>query len=310
VIGADIREGDFTDHVFVSSSHNDLLCFTNTGRVYKIKVYEIPEATRTSRGRAIVNLLNLRDGESVRSFMPIEDFEKEEAYLVFATANGIVKRTALKDYRNVNRAGLIAINLREGDSLIGVTWTSGGDHILLATRMGQAIRFHEDDVRAMGRSASGVKGIDLADNDLVEGLVRCTPDDDHQLLIVTTRGYGKRTPLDEYLVHTEDGTRRVQSRGGKGRLNMDLTEKNGTVCGILPIMPEDDLMLVSTGGMIVRIQAGTIRQTGRSAQGVRVINLAADDTLAAVARVADENAAEDEVQQRADQGPVPGEPQG
>ena len=143
------RDGDFTETVFVASTHDDLLCFTNTGRVYKIKVYEIPEAPRTSRGRAIVNLLELKAGERVCEFMPIDDFEKREAFLCFATANGVVKRTALADYRNVNRAGIIAINLREEDSLITVACTSGADHLLLGTRSGMAIRFHEDDVRAM-----------------------------------------------------------------------------------------------------------------------------------------------------------------
>src|SRR5207248_3097432 len=143
------------------STHDDLLCFTDTGRVYKLKVYEVPEADRTSRGRAIQNLLELKQGERVRRFMPIENFEREEAYLVFATAGGVVKRTALKDYRNVHRAGIVAIALREGDSLIDVCWTSGSDHLLLASKSGMSIRFHEDDARAMGRNASGVKGIDL-----------------------------------------------------------------------------------------------------------------------------------------------------
>jgi DNA gyrase subunit A len=289
VIGADTKDDDFTEQVFVASTHDDLLCFTNTGRVYKIKVYEIPEGSRTSRGRAIVNLLELKEGERVCSFVPIEDFEKDEAFLVFATANGVVKRTALKDYRNVNKGGIIALGLREGDTLIDVCWTSGGDHILLGTRQGQAIRFDEQDVRAMGRSASGVKGIELAEGDAVVGMVRCAPDDKHDLLTVTSRGYGKRTPLDEYLVHSEDGTTRAQSRGGKGRIGMDVTDKNGQVVGILAVEEKDDLMLITTGGMIVRINAGTVRQTGRSAQGVRVVNLNEGDTLASVARIVEES---------------------
>jgi len=291
VIGADAKEDDFTEQVFVASTHDDLLCFTNTGRVYKIKVYEIPEGSRTSRGRAVVNLLELKEGERVCTFMPIEDFEREEAFLVFATADGIVKRTALKDYRNVNKSGLIAVGLREGDALIDVCWTRGSDHILLGTRKGQAIRFHEDDARAMGRGASGVKGIELGEGDAVVGMVRCLPDDKHDLLSVTTKGYGKRTPLDDYLVHTEDGATRVQGRGGKGRIGMDITDKNGEVVRILAVEPTDDLMLISTGGMIVRINAGAVRQTGRSAQGVKVINLDEGDTLASVARIADEGTA-------------------
>jgi len=289
VIGANTKNEDFTKQVFVASTHDDLLCFTNTGRVYKIKVYEIPEAERTSRGRAVINLLDLKKDERICEFMPIEDFEKEEAYLLFATTNGIVKRTPLKDYRNVNRSGIIAINLRQEDSLIGVTWTSGDDHALLGTQTGMAIRFHEDGARAMGRNASGVKGIELAKGDQVVGLVRVAQDDQHDLLTVTENGYGKRTPLDEYLVHSEDGSTRAQNRGGKGRRDIVTNPRNGGVIGLLAVKPEDDLMLISTGGMIVRIKASSVRQTGRAALGVRVINLVTNDTLTGVARIADED---------------------
>ncbi len=288
VIGSASKEDDFTEQMFVAGTHDDLLCFTNTGRVYRIKVYEIPEGARTSKGRAIVNLLELKEGERICRYMPIEDFEREEAFLFFATANGLVKRTALKDYRNVNKAGIIAVTLREDDSLIDATWTSGHNHILLGTRKGMAIRFHEDDARAMGRSASGVKGIDLGEGDAVVGLVRCEQEDDHDLLTVTANGYGKRTPLGEYLVQSDDGTTRTQSRGGKGRRDIAVNERNGEVVGLLAVRPEDDLMLISTDGKIVRIDAGSVRQTGRAAQGVRVINLAEGETLAGVARIAEE----------------------
>ena len=288
VIGAKTKEGDFIEQVFVASSHDDLLCFTNTGRVFKIKVFEIPESSRTSRGRAIVNVLNLRENERVCDYMPIKDFEKEEAFLVFATANGIVKRTALKDYRNVKRSGIIAINMREGDSLIGVTWTSGDDHILLGTASGMAIRFHEDGARAMGRAASGVKGIELAGDDRVVGLVHCLARDPADLLTVTTNGYGKRTALDDYLVRSEDGAVRAQNRGGKGRRDIATSNRNGLAITLLRVHDDDDLMLITTGGMIMRIKAKTVRQTGRATQGVRVVNLAKGDTMAAVARIAEE----------------------
>lgn len=288
VIGATTKEDDFTEHVFVSSSHDDLLCFTNTGRVFKIKVYEIPEGSRTSRGRAVVNVLDLKEGETIREYMPIQDFERDEAFLVFATANGIVKRTALKDYRNVHKSGIIAINLREGDSLMGVQWTHGNNHILLATANGMAIRFHEDDARAMGRNASGVKGINLGRDDEVIGLVRCEPEDQHDLLTVTANGYGKRTPLTEYLVHSEDGSVRAQSRGGKGRRDIAANKRNGKAVSAIAVHQDDDLMLISTGGKIVRISADTIRQTGRGAQGVRVINIGDGDELAGIARIPDE----------------------
>jgi len=302
VIGAGTKTDDFTQQVFVASTHDNLLCFTDTGRVYKIKVYEIPEAARTSKGRAIVNLLNLKKGERVCEYMPIEDFEKQEAFLAFATSKGIVKRTALKDYRNVNRAGIIAINLREGDSLIGVTWTSGDDHLLLGTSLGMAIRFHEDDVRAMGRNASGVKGIDLADDHTVVGLVRMDKDDPRDLLTVTANGFGKRTPMQHYLVRSEDGSVRAQNRGGKGRRDIVTSGRNGRVVGLLAVDPQDDLMLISTGGMIVRINAGTVRQTGRATQGVRVINLAKKDTLTSVARIAEDT---NEDQTPPDESPTP-----
>lgn len=304
VIGADAREGDFTEKVFVASTHDDLLCFTNTGRVFKIKVFEIPEAPRTSRGRAIVNILELRDGERVCEFMPIEDFERGEYFLVFATSQGLVKRTALKDYRNVNRAGIIAIGLREGDQLVGVTWTSGSDHILLGTSNGMAIRFHEDDARAMGRGATGVKGIDLADDARVVGLVRISDADaDADLLTVTEHGYGKRTPLGEYLVRQEDGSTRLQSRGGKGRRDIDTGPRNGPVVGLLSVRDNDGLMLITVGGMIVRIAAGTVRRTGRGAMGVRVINLLEGDRLVGLARIQELDDAHDPASATADRKP-------
>jgi DNA gyrase subunit A len=289
IIGANIKDEDFTERLFVASTHDDLLCFTDTGRVYKKKVYEIPEASRTSRGRAIANLLELRPAERICAVMPIEDFERQEAFLLFATAGGLVKRTLLRDYRNVNRGGIIALNLREGDSLIGVTWTDGDGHALLGTTLGMAIRFEENDARAMGRSASGVKGIDLAAGDRVVGLVRVGAEDDRHLLTVTSNGYGKRTALSEYLVQLEDGTTRTQSRGGKGRRDIATSERNGNVVGLLATNGNDDLVLISQRGMIVRISADTVRVIGRGTQGVRVINIKQGDTLAGVARVSDED---------------------
>jgi DNA gyrase subunit A len=288
VIGAKSGGDDFVEELFVASTHDDLLCFTDTGRVFKLKVFAIPEASRTSKGRAIVNLLNLQPGERVCTFMPIADFEKSEDFLLFATANGLVKRTALKDYRNVNSSGIIALNLREGDSLVGVSFTTGGDHILLGTNAGMAIRFEEQDARVMGRNASGVKGIDLGDGDRVVGMIRVPGgNQEADLLTVTEGGYGKRTPTDEYLVHSEDGSTRTQGRGGKGRRDMKTTK--GRVVAIRRVQPTDDLMLITSLGMIVRIAAETVRQTGRGTQGVRVINLTAGDKLVGVARVAEDD---------------------
>jgi DNA gyrase subunit A len=288
IIGADFKDEDYTETVFVASTHDDLLCFTNTGRVFKMKVYEIPESARTSRGRNIVNLLELREGEKICQYMPIEDFEKEEAFIFFVTSNAVAKRTSLREFRNVNRKGINAINLREGDSLIGVTWTSGEDHILLGTKTGMSIRFEEGDVRAMGRAATGVNAIDLAQGDQVVGLVRVHGiDDDHDLLTVCVNGYGKRTSVKEYLVQQENGTYRVQSRGGKGRRDIETSERNGHVVAVLGVKSEHDLMVITTRGKLIRINAGTVRQVGRGSQGVRVINFGEGDTVAGVALIRD-----------------------
>jgi DNA gyrase subunit A len=296
VIGARSKDDDFTEHVFVASTHDDLLCFTDRGRVFRNKVFEIPEGTRTSRGRAIVNVLNLQPGERVCEFMPISDFEKNEYYLLFATSRGLVKRTALKDYRNVHTGGIIALSLREGDSLIGVTWTDGSDHVILGTSSGMAIRFDENDARVMGRNASGVKGIDLAAGDEVVGLVKVPAGEEMDLLTATANGYGKRTATTEYLVQSTDEAGqpayRPQSRGGKGRRDIKTAGRNGPVVALRAVTETDDLMLITQKGMIVRINAGTVSRIGRNTQGVRVINLTAGDQLVAVARVRDNGDAE------------------
>lgn len=286
IIGADTKDNDFTEQLFVASTHDDLLCFTNTGRVFKKKVYEIPEAPRTTRGRAIVNLLNLRDDESVCAFLPIKDFEKYGDFLVFGTAKGLVKRASLKLYQNVHRGGLIALNLRDGDRLIGVHKTTGENHILLVTRNGLAIRFDENDVRAMGRTASGVKGITLTGGNEVVAMVAA--DDDRQLLTVCEHGYGKRTPMSEYLVRSENGTTRAQGRGGKGRIDIRTSIRNGKVVSGLSVCDNDELMLITEKGMIVRSKISGISQVGRGTQGVRVINLKAGDRLIATALIADD----------------------
>ncbi|MCH2134519.1 MAG: DNA gyrase subunit A [Phycisphaerales bacterium] len=283
--GAGTRDEDFIEHLFSSSSHDDLLCFTDTGRVFKLKVWQVPEMSRTSRGRAIVNLLRLRENERVVAFLSIKDFERGENFLFFGTAQGRVKRTALRDYRNVNVAGINAINLREGDELIGIVHTDGTDHVLLATANGMSIRFNEDDARVMGRAASGVKGIDLADGDRVVGLVRVINEAD--LMTVTVNGYGKRTPMSEYLVHSEDGSTRPQSRGGKGRRDIRTTARNGQVVSIRCLSEGESVILVSSSGMLVRIPGDSISQIGRNTMGVRVVNLKDEDVLVATAKVFD-----------------------
>ncbi|MDY7110304.1 MAG: DNA gyrase subunit A [Planctomycetota bacterium] len=289
VKGGEAAEGDFIERLFVASTHDDLLCFTNTGRVYRKKVFEIPEMGRTARGRAIVNLLQLRPGERIVAFLNIAEFDRSEDYLFFATAQGRVKRTALADYRNVHRAGIIAVNLHAGDRLIDVVHTSGDNDVLLATATGMAIRFSETDARPMGRTAAGVKGIDLKGDDQVVGLIRVDPGAD--LLTVTENGYGKRTNLDEYLVRSEDGATRPQSRGGKGRRDIQTTARNGRVVGIRCVGADDGLMFISGSGMIVRVAASSVSRIGRNTQGVRLVNLKPEDRLIASARVVESNGA-------------------
>ncbi len=301
--GTEGKEDDFTEHLFVANTHDDLLAFTNTGRVFKMKVYEVPEMSRTARGRAIVNLLNLRDGEKVRAFLPIKDFERFGDYLVFATEQGLVKRTSLKLYQNVLRSGIIALGLKEGDRLVDVRLTSGNDHVMLITRNGMAIRFNEDDARPMGRSAAGVKGIDLRDGDAVVAMVRA--DDSRELLTVCENGYGKRTPMGEYLVQPEGGEPFPQRRGGKGRTDINTSKRNGPAVTALSVSPTDHVMLITEQGMIVRSRVSEIRQTGRGTQGVRVMNLKAGDRLCALALIADPEEDETPVQPTPDSPDAP-----
>ncbi len=280
--GSDAKDGDYIERVFIASTHDDLLCFTNTGRVYRIKVWQIPEMSRTSKGRAINSVVELKDGESMVAYLPVKDFERSEDYLFFASSSGRVKRSSLKDFRNVNRSGIISVRLNEGDRLVNVVQTRGNDHVLLATAHGMSIRFDENDARVMGRDAAGVAGIDLSEGDAVVGLVRC--DDTAALFTCTANGFGKRTAMTEYLVHQEDGQMRAQSRGGKGRIDIRTDERNGAVVAVHSTREDDDLMFVSKGGMVVRIRASEVRLVGRNTLGVRVVKLQDDDALVGAAR--------------------------
>jgi DNA gyrase subunit A len=295
---SDAKDEDFVEHLFVASTHDDLLCFTNTGRVFRIKVFEVPEMSRTAKGRAMVNLIDLREGEKTCAYLTVKNFEESSNYLFFASREGIVKRTALKEYRNVNKSGLIAVGLKEGDALLDVTLTDGGDDVMLVTKEGMSIRFGESDARLMGRPAAGVKGIELQDSDEVIALVRVPmhPDSDGDavtkdprmcLLTVTEHGYGKRTPIDEYRVQPETGKARSQSRGGKGRIDIDTTPRNGKSVAALGMMPGEDLVVITRGGQLVRMAADTIRECGRGTQGVRVASLHEGDSVIAAAPVAE-----------------------
>ena len=290
------KEDDFIEHVFVASTHDDLLCFTDTGRVFRMKVFEIPEMSRTSMGRAFINLINLQPGERACAYLNVKDFEAGSDYLTFVSKGGIVKRTALKDYRNVGRSGLIAVGLKEGDSLLDVTKTGGRDDLLLATAKGMAIRFNEEDVRLMGRPAAGVKGIELEEGDSVIGVVAVpmdlgqdgetvTRDPSLCLLTITQRGYGKRTTIDEYRVQPESGPARSQSRGGKGRADIKTGERNGDSIAALGVIATDDVVVISKGGQLVRTPASEIRECGRGTMGVRVVSLNDGDAVVAAAHV-------------------------
>jgi DNA gyrase subunit A len=300
IIGGTTKDEDFIEHMFVASTHDDLLCFTNTGRVFKMKVYELPEMPRTSKGRPIVNLIGLKDGEKVRGFLSVKNFEAGSTYLTFVSRQGIVKRTPLKDYRNIHTGGLIAVGLKEGDSLLDVLETTGEDDILLATAEGMSIRFFEDDVRLMGRPAAGVKGIELAETDEVIGAVAIpmkkdpegdwvTKDPSVAMLTISENGYGKRTLVDEYRVQPETGKARSQSRGGKGRVDINASDRNGRSVAALGVHGGDDVVVTTKAGMTVRMPVGEIRETNRGTQGVRVVTLDEGDTVGAAARVAAED---------------------
>ncbi len=285
VSGAGMREEDFIEHLFVASTHDYLMVFTNKGKVYWLKVYEIPQAGRVSKGKAIVNLLQFDSGETIAALIQVKEFT-EGNFLIMSTANGQVKKTDLMAYSKPRKGGINAITIKDNDALISCHLTDGNEEIFLATRQGKAIRFSEANVRDMGRTASGVRGISLAKGDKVIGmeLVR----KDGTLLTVTEKGSGKRTKIEEY---------RTQTRGGKGLINIKTTTANGLVIAVNSVTDNDELMLITSSGMIIRSPIKDIRATGRSTQGVRMIRLKSDDTLVAVARLAakDEEAEEAEI---------------
>ena len=299
--GMKTRDEDFVEHLFIASTHAYILIFTNTGRVYWLKVYEIPDVSAAGKGKHIGNLVGLQPGETVRTMLAIRDLEEEGKYIFFATRNGIVKKTPVKDFSHVMSRGIIAINIEQGDELVAVRVTDGLQVIFLASHDGQAVRFHEDDVRSMGRNATGVWGMDLDDKDYIVGMAttdkpevaRTTaearakkktdaaaiaegadliPEKGSLILSVTENGYGKRTPADEY---------RLTRRGGKGVVNVKTTERNGKVVGISQVTEGSEVMLISQYGKIIRTESKQIRECGRSSQGVRLLHLEPGDRVAA-----------------------------
>ncbi|MCM8783846.1 MAG: DNA gyrase subunit A [Candidatus Omnitrophica bacterium] len=273
VSGAELKEEDFIEHLFIASTHDYILFFTNIGKVHWLKVYDIPQAGRVAKGKAIVNLLELEPNEKISAFVPVREF-KEEEYLVMATKNGLVKKTSLGAFKHPRKGGIIGITLEKTDELIEVELTKGEEEIILATQQGKAIRFSEEEIRDMGRSAKGVRGIRLGKNDKVIAMEIVRKE--ATFLTVTSLGFGKRTPIDEY---------RTQSRGGKGIINMKVTKKNGEVVGLKTVTDKDEVMIVSSLGMLVRCAVKDIRETGRSAQGVKLIRLDPKDRVSCVASI-------------------------
>jgi DNA gyrase subunit A len=314
IAGAKTDEEDPIEHLFVASTHDYLLFFTDRGKVFWQKVYDIPLLNRTAKGRALVNLLNLQEGEKVFNCLAVREFD-EVRQVVMATRNGTVKKTALSEYSRPKSGGIIAIRLEEGDALIDVVLVSPGDDLLVATNNGMAIRFSQEDARSMGRATFGVKGIDLAEGDFVVGMVVAHPEMD--LLTVCENGYGKRTPFGppEIVGDDDNGdapdaapepapeagegvpvdlvgetlksgtTYRRQRRGGKGLRNIRTTDRNGKVVDVIGVNAADEVLMITAGGIIQRVRAGDISRIGRNTQGVRIIRLDEGDKLVSLARV-------------------------
>ncbi len=277
--GTESREGDFVEHLFVANTHDFLLFFTNQGRVYERRVYDVPEMSRTSQGRSIANLLSFQQGEKIANVLAVKDFNIEEQFLMFATAKGTVKKTALSAYSNIRSTGIIAIGLEEGDYLIDVAVTGGRDHVMLGTKSGLAVRFEESEVRAMGRPAGGVTGARFKrEGDEVVAML-CVPNGENASLKVLTgcvNGFGKRTPLEDYP---------VKGRGTRGVINIDANERNGDVVGLKLVSDNDEMMFITERGILMRTRVSEIRETGRNAAGVRLIKLDEGDKLVAMAKV-------------------------
>jgi DNA gyrase subunit A len=295
-IGTTTRDEDFVEHLFIASTHSYILFFTTIGKVYWIKVHEVPQAGRSARGKAIVNLLDLRPDEKISAFLPVREF-RENHFVLFATKQGVVKKTDLMAYANPRPSGIIAIGLDTGDEVIAVKLTDGKQEVILTTRDGQAIRFREEDVRSMGRGAGGVKGITLEGDDSVVSLEILSPG--VSVLTVAENGYGKRTDVAEY---------RLQSRGGKGIITMKATDRTGRVIGVQQVTDDDNVMLVTSTGKIIRLRVADIRVIGRNTQGVRLIDIEEGERVVSLARLAEQDEDDDATVAANGGGEKPSEP--
>jgi DNA gyrase subunit A len=271
--GQNLKDEDFVEHLFIASTHDYILFFTDDGRCFWLKVHEIPQLGRATKGKPVVNLINVSAETQVRAMVPVREFS-ESQFLLFATKNGTVKKTRLSEYSNPRSTGIKAVKIEDGDELMDVQITSGSNDIVLATKFGMSIRFHEQDVREMGRDTTGVKGIEIEKKDEAIGMVVVKRD--ATLLVVTERGMGKCSPIDEY---------RVQKRGGKGIITVNRTDKTGDAVSIKEVLPDDELMVITKGGMVIRMPVKGIRVSGRNTQGVRLVDLESTDRVIDVARV-------------------------
>ena len=278
------KEDDFVEHVLVTSTHSDVLFFTNRGRVYKKRAYEIPDAGRTAKGTNIINLIQIEQDERIETVLTVRD-NIVDGYLFLATKQGLVKKTPLSEFKNLRKSGLIAINLREGDELLKVKVTRGDADIIIVSQEGNAIKFNEQDVRAMGRTASGVKSMNLRYEDVAVCMDIATDNED--LLVISENGFGKRTPLTEY---------KRQNRGGVGLITYKIGEKTGKVIGATVCSPEDELMLINTSGIAIRINVSDISVTSRSAMGVTLMRTSEEEKVVAIAKISGTNDDKDEEQ--------------
>ena len=283
--GAMAKNEDYVEHLFIASTHAYLMVFTDDGLVYKMKVHEVPDAAAASRGKAIVNLIQIPSDRKLAGVVPVREFS-EGRFVVMVTRKGVIKKTALSDFQNIRSNGIIAINIDEGDALLDVVLTDGTKRIFIATHNGFAIRFDEKNARPMGRATRGTRGIDLRKDDFVVSLCAVSADDSERMLSVSEQGYGKQTPISTY---------RLQSRGGKGVINMKTTEKTGRVVAVFPVDDESEIMIITQQAKLIRLEADKIRKTGRSAQGVRLIKTDAGDMVTSASLV--EAAAEDETEE-------------
>lgn len=286
--GVKTKDEDYTEHLFAATNHNYLLFFTKKGKLFWMRVFEVPEGSKNSKGRAIQNLINIDSDDKIQAVLNVKTLSDEDYiknnYIVMCTESGTVKKTLLEAYSRPRQGGIIAIGINEGDNLLDVALTNGDNQIVIAARNGKVVRFHEADTRPMGRTATGVRGINLEEEDKVIGMV-CVSRPDTQLLVVSDKGYGKRSDVEEY---------RITSRGAKGVKTLNITDKTGLLVAIKEVTDEDDLMIITKKGVAIRIKVADLRVLGRNTQGVKLIRMSESDDIASVTRIIREDEEEEE----------------